>query len=90
MSLPQLLKKYQDPSQRPHRDLGLAEKPFTGMMISLMGRLTRTHVCTTLIVVAFIPSINWILTFCFLLSSIIGKQLLKSMEGKWQTLYSVI
>lgn len=38
-----LLKKYQDPSHRPHRDLGLAEKPFTGMMISLMGRLTRTH-----------------------------------------------
>ncbi|WVZ02428.1 hypothetical protein V8G54_023234 [Vigna mungo] len=38
-----LLKKYQDPSQRPHRDLGLAEKPFTGMMISLMGRLARTH-----------------------------------------------
>ncbi|CAK8576374.1 unnamed protein product [Lathyrus sativus] len=38
-----LLKKYQDPSQRPHRDLGLAIKPFTGMMISLMGRLNRTH-----------------------------------------------
>ncbi|ESW04414.1 hypothetical protein PHAVU_011G093100 [Phaseolus vulgaris] len=43
-SLPSdLLKKYQDPSHRPHKDLGLAEKPFTGMMISLMGRLTRTH-----------------------------------------------
>ncbi|KAJ1440675.1 WGR domain [Sesbania bispinosa] len=38
-----LLKKYQDPSRRPHRDLGSAVKPFTGMMISLMGRLTRTH-----------------------------------------------
>ncbi|XP_004506166.1 protein ADP-ribosyltransferase PARP3 [Cicer arietinum] len=38
-----LLKKYQDPSHRPQRDLGLATKPFTGMMISLMGRLNRTH-----------------------------------------------
>ncbi|XP_028756844.1 protein ADP-ribosyltransferase PARP3-like [Neltuma alba] len=38
-----LLKKYRDPIRRPHRDLGSAEKPFTGMMISLMGRLTRTH-----------------------------------------------
>ncbi|KAK2362808.1 protein ADP-ribosyltransferase PARP3 [Trifolium repens] len=38
-----LLKKYQDQSKRPQRDLGLAIKPFTGMMISLMGRLNRTH-----------------------------------------------
>jgi len=88
--LPQLLKKYQDPSHRPHRDLGLAEKPFTGMMISLMGRLTRTHVRTTVTVVALIPFIDWILTFCFWLRSIIGKQLSKSMEEKWQTLYLVL
>ncbi|KAK2397950.1 protein ADP-ribosyltransferase PARP3 [Trifolium repens] len=32
-----------DKSKRPQRDLGLAIKPFTGMMISLMGRLNRTH-----------------------------------------------
>ncbi|XP_057455993.1 protein ADP-ribosyltransferase PARP3 [Lotus japonicus] len=39
-----LLKKYQDPSQRPQRDLSsVLDKPFTGMMISLMGRLSRTH-----------------------------------------------
>ncbi|KAK7257623.1 hypothetical protein RIF29_31720 [Crotalaria pallida] len=39
-----LLKKYQDPSTRPKMNVGLlADKPFTGMMISLMGRLTRTH-----------------------------------------------
>ncbi|KAK2433705.1 poly(ADP-ribose) polymerase [Trifolium repens] len=41
--LSDLLKKYQDQSKRPQRDLGLAIKPFTGMMISLMGRLNRTH-----------------------------------------------
>ncbi|KAK9999574.1 hypothetical protein SO802_019177 [Lithocarpus litseifolius] len=40
-----LLKKYQDPSRRPHRDLVTTDKPFTGMMISLMGRLSQTHVC---------------------------------------------
>ncbi|KAI4334250.1 hypothetical protein L6164_018962 [Bauhinia variegata] len=39
-----LLKKYQDPNRRPHRELGSADKPLTGMMISLMGRLTRTHI----------------------------------------------
>ncbi|KAK7263390.1 hypothetical protein RJT34_30979 [Clitoria ternatea] len=38
-----LLKKYQDPSHRPQMDLVSAEKPFIGMMISLMGRLNRTH-----------------------------------------------
>uniref|UniRef100_A0A2N9ITZ2 Poly [ADP-ribose] polymerase n=1 Tax=Fagus sylvatica TaxID=28930 RepID=A0A2N9ITZ2_FAGSY len=38
-----LIKKYQDPSRRPHRDLGPTDKPFTGMMISLMGRLSQTH-----------------------------------------------
>ncbi|KAG8644745.1 hypothetical protein MANES_11G160900v8 [Manihot esculenta] len=38
-----LLKKYQEPSRRPHRDLGAPAKPFAGMMISLSGRLSRTH-----------------------------------------------
>ncbi|KAL6196158.1 hypothetical protein ACLB2K_031773 [Fragaria x ananassa] len=38
-----LLKKYQDPSRRPKRDLSTPDKPFTGMLISLMGRLTRSH-----------------------------------------------
>ncbi|KAL5057306.1 hypothetical protein RYX36_028910, partial [Vicia faba] len=49
-----LLKKYQDPSQRPQRDLGLAIKPFTGMMISLMGRLNWTHVCTYVVKLYFV------------------------------------
>lgn len=43
----QLLKKYQDPSRRPKRDLSTPDKPFTGMLISLMGRLTRSHVWST-------------------------------------------
>ncbi|CAN8244292.1 unnamed protein product [Cochlearia groenlandica] len=38
-----LIKKHQDPKNRPKRELSSADKPFTGMMISLMGRLTRTH-----------------------------------------------
>ncbi|KAL6202509.1 hypothetical protein ACLB2K_026217 [Fragaria x ananassa] len=38
-----LLKKYRDPSRRPKRDLSTPDKPFTGMLISLMGRLTRSH-----------------------------------------------
>ncbi|XP_062171215.1 protein ADP-ribosyltransferase PARP3 [Alnus glutinosa] len=38
-----LIKKYQDPSRRPRRNLGTTDKPFTGMVISLMGRLSRTH-----------------------------------------------
>ncbi|KAG7551517.1 PADR1 domain [Arabidopsis thaliana x Arabidopsis arenosa] len=38
-----LIKKHQDPKSRPKRELGSADKPFAGMMISLMGRLTRTH-----------------------------------------------
>ncbi|KAJ0084908.1 hypothetical protein Patl1_30430 [Pistacia atlantica] len=38
-----LIKKYQDPSRRPRRYSVAAEKPFTGMTISLMGRLSRTH-----------------------------------------------
>ncbi|KAJ9177939.1 hypothetical protein P3X46_009865 [Hevea brasiliensis] len=38
-----LLKKYQDPSRRPHLDLGAPAKPFAGTMISLSGRLSRTH-----------------------------------------------
>ncbi|KAJ7947980.1 Poly [ADP-ribose] polymerase [Quillaja saponaria] len=37
-----MLEKYQDPSRRPQRHLS-PDKPFTGMMISLMGRLSRTH-----------------------------------------------
>ncbi|KAH9659937.1 protein ADP-ribosyltransferase PARP3 [Citrus sinensis] len=38
-----LAKRYQDPSHRPRRDVGAAVKPFTGMTISLMGRLSRTQ-----------------------------------------------
>ncbi|XVE79270.1 hypothetical protein DITRI_Ditri14bG0044300 [Diplodiscus trichospermus] len=38
-----LIKKYQDPSRRPHRYVEGTDKPFLGMMISLMGRLTCTH-----------------------------------------------
>ncbi|KAL1361409.1 hypothetical protein HN51_009800 [Arachis hypogaea] len=40
-----LLKKYEEavPASRPRRDLGSADKPFIGMTISLMGRLSRTH-----------------------------------------------
>ncbi|KAK8679759.1 hypothetical protein V6N13_145195 [Hibiscus sabdariffa] len=38
-----LLKKYEDPRIRPHRYVGVTDKPFLGMMISLMGRLSRTH-----------------------------------------------
>ncbi|KAK9170425.1 hypothetical protein Syun_002565 [Stephania yunnanensis] len=35
-----LIKKYQDPSNRPHRTLSPPEKPFSRMMISLSGRVT--------------------------------------------------
>ncbi|XP_030522670.2 protein ADP-ribosyltransferase PARP3 [Rhodamnia argentea] len=38
-----LLKKYQDPSRRPRKDPGIANKPLGGMVISLSGRLSRTH-----------------------------------------------
>ncbi|GMI92254.1 Poly(ADP-Ribose) Polymerase 3 [Hibiscus trionum] len=38
-----LLKKYEDPRIRPYRYVGVTDKPFLGMMISLMGRLSRTH-----------------------------------------------
>ncbi|XWS71478.1 hypothetical protein CRYUN_Cryun03dG0141300 [Craigia yunnanensis] len=38
-----LIKKYQEPSCQPHRYVGVTDKPFLGMMISLMGLLTRTH-----------------------------------------------
>ncbi|EXB38460.1 Poly [ADP-ribose] polymerase 3 [Morus notabilis] len=38
-----LLNKYQDPSRRPHKNLEITDKPFKGMVISLMGRLSRTH-----------------------------------------------
>lgn len=38
-----LVKKYQDPSGRPDRTSRTSDKPLAGMMISLMGRLTRKH-----------------------------------------------
>ncbi|XP_030505783.2 protein ADP-ribosyltransferase PARP3 [Cannabis sativa] len=38
-----LLKKYQDPSRRPGKNSKATDKPFLGMTISLMGRLSRTH-----------------------------------------------
>lgn len=40
-----MLKKHQDPKSRPRTVMPLLDKPFKGMMISLAGRLTRTHVC---------------------------------------------
>ncbi|KAK9280654.1 hypothetical protein L1049_014351 [Liquidambar formosana] len=38
-----LIKKHQEPSHRPQRDLGSTDKPFSGMVICLSGRLSRTH-----------------------------------------------
>ncbi|XP_051113230.1 protein ADP-ribosyltransferase PARP3 isoform X2 [Andrographis paniculata] len=38
-----LLKKHQDPKDRPRPLLRNADKPFKGMLISLSGRLSRTH-----------------------------------------------
>ncbi|OVA05993.1 BRCT domain [Macleaya cordata] len=38
-----LIKKRQDPSRRVGRKLNSSDKPFTGMTISLSGRLSRTH-----------------------------------------------
>ncbi|KAB1227213.1 Poly [ADP-ribose] polymerase 3 [Morella rubra] len=38
-----LIKKYQDPSRRPRRNVAILAKPFTGIMICLTGRLSRTH-----------------------------------------------
>lgn len=42
-----LLKKYQDPKQRHHKEIPPADKPFTGMVMCLSGRLSRTHVRKT-------------------------------------------
>ncbi|KAG7950563.1 hypothetical protein I3843_13G120700 [Carya illinoinensis] len=39
----ELITKYQDPSRRPRRSLVTINKPFPGMVISLTGRLSRTH-----------------------------------------------
>lgn len=38
-----LISRYQDPKDRPQRELKLTDKPFNGMTISLSGRLSRTH-----------------------------------------------
>ncbi|KAI5666665.1 hypothetical protein M9H77_16518 [Catharanthus roseus] len=38
-----LIKRHQDPKDRPKRELTLEDKPFTGITISLSGRLSRTH-----------------------------------------------
>ncbi|XP_010686033.2 protein ADP-ribosyltransferase PARP3 [Beta vulgaris subsp. vulgaris] len=42
-SVADFLKKYQDPSQRHQKEIPPADKPFTGMVICLSGRLSRTH-----------------------------------------------
>ncbi|PWA56584.1 poly [Artemisia annua] len=42
-SISDLLLKHQDPKKRPKRELKPSDKPFTGMVISLSGRLSRTH-----------------------------------------------
>ncbi|XP_024985759.1 putative poly [ADP-ribose] polymerase 3 [Cynara cardunculus var. scolymus] len=38
-----LLLKHQDPKGRPKREMKPTDRPFTGMIISLSGRLSRTH-----------------------------------------------
>ncbi|CDP20882.1 unnamed protein product [Coffea canephora] len=38
-----IIKKHQVSNSRPQRELALADKPFTGMVISLSGRLSQTH-----------------------------------------------
>ncbi|GKF16355.1 poly [ADP-ribose] polymerase 3, partial [Tanacetum coccineum] len=38
-----LLLKHQDPKGRPKRELKPTNKPFAGMVMSLSGRLSRTH-----------------------------------------------
>ncbi|KAI3688110.1 hypothetical protein L1987_81818 [Smallanthus sonchifolius] len=38
-----LLMKHRDPKGRPKRELKATDKPFSGMLISLSGRLSRTH-----------------------------------------------
>ncbi|VVA32957.1 Hypothetical predicted protein [Prunus dulcis] len=38
-----LIKKYEDPSRRPRKVLSIPDKPFTGMSMSLMGRLSASH-----------------------------------------------
>ncbi|CAN6557211.1 unnamed protein product [Malus baccata var. baccata] len=38
-----LLKNYEDPSRRPRKVLSMPDKPFTGMIMSLMGRLSVSH-----------------------------------------------
>lgn len=37
------IKRHQDPKNRPKRELELTDKPFYGMTISLLGRLSRRH-----------------------------------------------
>ncbi|XP_068309700.1 protein ADP-ribosyltransferase PARP3, partial [Pyrus communis] len=38
-----LLKDYEDPGRRPQKHLSIPVKPFTGMLMSLMGRLSASH-----------------------------------------------
>ncbi|MCD7468821.1 hypothetical protein HAX54_007319 [Datura stramonium] len=38
-----LIEKHREPKSRPRRELSASDKPFVGMMISLSGRLSRTH-----------------------------------------------
>ncbi|KAM1415053.1 hypothetical protein ACFX2I_006754 [Malus domestica] len=38
-----LLKNYEDPSRRPRKVLSMPDKPFTGMMMPFMGRLSASH-----------------------------------------------
>ncbi|CAL1403960.1 unnamed protein product [Linum trigynum] len=42
-SIADMLKKYQEPSGRPRRDVAVPLKPLAGMVIALSGRLSRTH-----------------------------------------------
>lgn len=88
-----MIKKYGDPSRRPKKEVGSPDKPFTGMMISLMGRLTRTHVCSHFIDLD--PSfvflrIDVVYLFDFINASNIGDPRLKDMEGRLLTPFLVI
>lgn len=37
--------EHRDPKGKLKRDIKSKDKPFAGMIISLSGRLSRTHVC---------------------------------------------
>ncbi|KAF3618000.1 Poly [ADP-ribose] polymerase 3 [Capsicum annuum] len=42
-SIYDMIEKHRNPKSRPKREISASDKPFAGMMISLSGRLSRTH-----------------------------------------------